>query len=60
MEKRGQYQNENSGIVKAQIPRPSSPHSREIIVHYNFLKLNYIRCKMTLYLDRHVNYVTLL
>ena len=46
MEKWRQYQNENSVIAKAQIARPSSPHSRENIVHYNFLKLYYIRCKM--------------
>ena len=47
MEKWRQYQNENFVIVKAQIARPSSPHSRENIVHYNFLKLYFIRCKMT-------------
>ena len=47
MEKWRQYQNENSVIVKAQRARPSSPHSRENIVHYNFLKLYFIRCKMT-------------
>ena len=39
MEKERQYQNENSVTVIAQIARPSSPHSRENIVHYNFLKL---------------------
>ena len=65
MEKWRQYQNENSVIVKAQIARPSSPYRRENIVYYNFPKLHYIRCEMTyisslnLYLDRHVNYVTL-
>ena len=36
-----------SVIVNAQIARPSSPHSRENVVHYNFLKLQYLRCKMT-------------
>ena len=38
---------ENSVIVKAQIARPLSPHSREYTVQYNFLKLYYIRCKMS-------------
>ena len=33
MEKWRQYQNENSVIVKAQIARPSSQHSREKIVY---------------------------
>ena len=38
-----------SVIVNAQIARPSSPHtcSRENVVHCNFLKLQYLRCKMT-------------
>ena len=35
-----------SVIVNAQIARPSSPHSRENVVHYKFLKLLYLRCKM--------------
>ena len=47
MEKWRQYQNENYVIVKAQIARPSSPHSRENIVHYNILKLRYISAKIT-------------
>ena len=46
-------QKKNSVIVKAQIARPSSPYSRESIVHYNFLKLHYIRFK-------YVKYVTIL
>ena len=59
MEKWRQYQNENYVIVKVQIARPSSPHIRENIVLYNFLKLHYIRCEMT-YVSSltHVNYVT--
>ena len=36
-----------SVIVNAQIARPSSPHSRENVVHYNFLKLQYLSCKTT-------------
>ena len=47
MEKWRQYLNEKYEIVKAQIARPSSPHSREDIIYYYFLKLHYIRCKMT-------------
>ena len=47
MEKWRQYNNKKSVIVNAQIARLSSPHSRENVVHYNFLKLQYLSCKTT-------------